>query len=258
MEINLNSDLGEKSIHYDGANDKSLLEIVNTANIACGYHAGNIETIEKTIKISKKNKVSIGAHPSFKDLKNFGRKRMNLSLKEIIKLIREQLEIIHEIANKNNWPITHVKPHGALNNMACESMDLSITIAQTIKDFNKDLIFIVLPLTEMEKSAQKINIRYACEIFADRNYEDNGQLISRNDKNASIIDHILISKNILEMLETSSIKCLSGKRIKCDIDTICVHGDGINSVNIAKYLKNTLINNNIKLLPLNKLKKFNK
>ena len=256
MEINLNCDLGEKSIHYDGKNDFPLLKVIGTANIACGYHAGNKETIHQTILESKKNNVSIGAHPGFNDKINFGRKKIYLSKNELVKILNEQLEIIHEIANKNAWPITHVKPHGALNNMACENLDLALTIGKTIKKFNKDLIYVVLPLNEMEKAAKKIDIKYACEIFADRNYEDNGQLISRNNKNASINDPIVASNNVLEMLEQSYIKCISGKKIKTNIDTICIHGDGINALSIAKKLKIQLINNNIKLINLDKLKKF--
>jgi len=169
MEINLNCDLGEKSYHYDGKNDAELLKIINSANIACGYHAGSNSTIDNTIKLSIKNNVSIGAHPGFKDLENFGRKRIHLSKKELKNLIIKQLELIQEIAVKNNWPITHVKPHGALNNMACENIEIALTIGEGIIDFNKDLIYVVLPFNEMEKAAKKLNIKYACEIFADRN-----------------------------------------------------------------------------------------
>ena len=118
MEVNLNCDLGEKSEHYSGINDQALIEIINTANIACGYHAGSESVIETTIKIAKENNVSIGAHPGFADKENFGRKRIELEKNELKKLIRDQLEIISGIADAHQWPITHVKPHGALNNMA--------------------------------------------------------------------------------------------------------------------------------------------
>ena len=256
MEINLNCDLGEKSIHYNGRNDSALLKIVDSVNIACGYHAGDKDTINKTIIEAKKNKVSIGAHPGFNDKLNFGRKKIHLSNNELIKILNEQLEIINEIAIKNSLPLSHVKPHGALNNMACEDYDLAITIGKTIKKFNKDLIYVVLPLNEMEKAAKKIDIKYACEIFADRNYEDNGQLITRTNKNASINDPKIASENILEMLDKSYIKCYSGKKIKTNIDTICIHGDGSNAVAIAKELKNKLKKNNIKQVNLNKLEKF--
>ena len=256
MEINLNSDLGEKSNYYDGKNDNSLLKIIKSANIACGFHAGNINIIKKTIDLAKKNDVNIGAHPGFNDKKNFGRKRIYLNEKELKLLIIKQLEIINEISNDKNCQMTHVKPHGALNNIACENLDVSLIIAKTIKEFNKDLIYVILPLNEMERAAKKINLKYACEIYSDRNYDDNGQLISRMQSNSCVNDPIIAANNSLEMIETSSIKCLSGKKIKCNIDTLCIHGDNLNSINIAKRIKKVLTKNNIKLLKLNELKVF--
>ena len=256
MEVNLNCDLGEKSNHYNGVNDQTLIEIINTANIACGFHAGSKTVIEKTIKIAKEKNVSIGAHPGFADKKNFGRKRMKLAKNELKKLIRDQLEIINNIAATNQWPITHVKPHGALNNMACESFDIALSIGQSIREFNRDLIYLVLPLTEMEKAAKQLNLKYACEIFADRNYQDNGELISRSNPSALLENPSTASDNILEMLQSSSIKCLSGKKIKCQIDSICIHGDNKKAVSMAKVLKKVLIENNIKLVNLDKLNKF--
>ena len=133
---------------------------------------------------------------------------------------------------------------------------ISLTIRESIKEFNKDLIFVVLPITEMEKAAKNLNLKYACEIFADRNYEDNGQLVSRSKKYAFVTDPKLASTNILEMLDNSYIKCYSGKKIKCEIDTICIHGDGDKALLIAENLKNSLLQSNIQLLNLNKLKKF--
>ena len=132
MEININCDLGEKSKHHSNKNDPDLLDIVNSANVACGFHAGDVETMHQVVQISKKNGVSIGAHPSFNDPENFGRKRMNLSSLEIKKLIFEQYETLQAIAQNHNENVTHIKPHGALNNMACEDLDLANTIANTI------------------------------------------------------------------------------------------------------------------------------
>ena len=257
MEINLNCDLGEKSIHYSGINDLKLLKLINTTSIACGYHAGTILTIKETLINAKKNYVSVGAHPGFQDKKNFGRKKINLTKNELIKLILDQLEIITEISLFNNWPITHVKPHGALNNMACENIEISLVIGKIIKEFNKDLIFVVSPTTQMETAAKKMKLKYACEIFADRNYHDNGQLIPRDKKNALILDPIVASKNVLKMLNESSIISYSGKKIKCDIDTICIHGDNKNATILAKELKKILSINNYNFLNLNKLSKFN-
>ena len=121
--------------------------------------------------------------------------------------------------------------------MACEDFDIAFTIGKAIKDFNKDLIYVILPLNQMEKAAKKLDIKYANEIFADRNYEDNGQLFLRTKENSIILDPKIVQNNVLEMLESSSIKCFSGKRLKCSIDTICIHGDGKNAISIANTLK---------------------
>ena len=144
MEININCDLGESSKFHSTENDPSLLKIVNSANIACGYHAGDKPTMEKTVKISKENNVSIGAHPSFNDPENFGRKRLNLPSDEIRKLVIEQINILSNISDKLDMKVTHVKPHGALNNMACEDYDLAKVISESILQVNKDLIFLLL------------------------------------------------------------------------------------------------------------------
>ena len=256
MEVNLNCDLGEKSIHYDGKNDEKLLKIINSANIACGYHAGSNLTINRTIKNAINNNVSIGAHPGFKDLENFGRKRIYLTKRELNLLILEQLELISSIARDNNTQITHVKPHGALNNMACENIDVALTIGEAIKKFDKELIYVVLPLNQMEKAAIKLDLKYACEIFADRNYDDDGQLLSRKNDHALITNPLLSSKRIIEMLDSSSIISLSGKKIKCTIDTICIHGDGKNSYIIASEIKNILTEKKYKLVNLNDMTKF--
>ena len=141
MEININCDLGEKSKHHSNKYDPDLLEIVNSANVACGYHAGDEETMNQVVKISKNNGVSIGAHPSFKDPENFGRERMNLSESEIRKLIIDQYEILQKIALTYDEKVSHVKPHGALNNMACEDIELATILAKTIKDINNCLLY---------------------------------------------------------------------------------------------------------------------
>ena len=166
MEININCDLGESSKLHSTENDPLLLEIVNSANIACGYHAGDKLTMKKTIEISAKNNVSIGAHPSFDDPENFGRKRLNLPSSEIKKLIIDQINILSDIANNKGIKVTHVKPHGALNNMACENYDLAKVISESIIEANKDLIFLVPTGSQMEKSGKKLNLKVAAEIFA--------------------------------------------------------------------------------------------
>ena len=256
MEININCDLGEKSKLHSNKNDPALLKIVNSANVACGYHAGDSESMNQVITISKENGVSIGAHPSFKDPENFGRKRMNLEFSEIKKLIIDQYEILQTIADKNGESVTHIKPHGALNNMACEDIDLATTLAKTIFDINKDLIYLVPTGSKMEAAAKRFNMKIACEIFADRNYEDDGNLVSRKKPNALITDPEVAKKHVLSMVQNQALNCFSGKQIPCKIDSVCIHGDNKSSLETAKSIKENLKLNGLKLIQLNKMKKF--
>ncbi len=256
MEININCDLGEKSKLHSNKHDPDLLKIVNSANIACGYHAGDEETMSEVIKISRKYGVSIGAHPSFNDPENFGRKRINLSSIEIKKLIVDQYEILQKIALNNGDKVTHIKPHGALNNMACEDIDLSSTIAKTIIEIDKDLIYLVPTGSKMELAAKKLNMKIACEIFADRNYEDDGNLVSRKKPHALITDPEKAKKHVLNMIKNQALNCHSGKQIPCEIDSVCIHGDNLSSLATAKSIKENLLENKLMLKPLNKMEKF--
>ena len=256
MEININCDLGEKSKHHSNKYDPDLLEIVNSANVACGYHAGDEETMNQVVKISKNNGVSIGAHPSFKDPENFGRERMNLSESEIKKLIIDQYEILQKIALNYGEIVSHVKPHGALNNMACEDIELATILAKTIKDINKDIIYLVPTGSKMQEAAKKFDMKFACEIFADRNYEDDGNLVSRKKPHALITDPEQAKKHVLKMVQTQSLNCHSGKQIPCEIDSVCIHGDNISSLETAKSIRKNLLDNGLKLETLNKMKKF--
>ena len=256
MEININCDLGEKSKHHSNKHDPDLLEIVNSANIACGYHAGDEETMNQVVQISRKNGVSIGAHPSFNDLENFGRERMNLSSSEIKKLLTDQYELLQKIASNHGDKVTHIKPHGALNNMACEDLELSTTIAKVINGIDKDLIYLVPTGSKMEKAAKKFNMKIACEIFADRNYEDNGNLVSRKKSHALITDPEEAKKHVLKMVKTQALNCHSGKQIPCEIDSICIHGDNLSSLDTAKSIRDNLLENKLELKPLNKMEKF--
>ena len=257
MEININCDLGEKSKFHSIENDPELLNIVNSANIACGYHAGNEETMNMVIKISKSNGVSIGAHPSFNDPDNFGRKRINLTFAEINKLITDQYEILQRVAQQHNEKVTHIKPHGALNNMACEDLELASTIAKAINSIDKNIIFLVPTGSRMETAAKKLNMKIACEIFADRNYEDDGNLVSRSKEHALITDPEIAKKHVLSMVKNQALNCFSGKQVPCEIDSVCIHGDNQSSLATAKSIRENLISNGLVLKPLNKMKKFN-
>jgi len=256
MEININCDLGEKSKHHSNKYDPDLLEIVNSANVACGYHAGDEETMNQVVEISKKNGVSIGAHPSFNDPENFGRERLNLSEREIKKLIVDQYEILQKIALTHGENVTHVKPHGALNNMACEDIELATILANTIKTIDKDLIYLVPTGSKMQEAAKKLDMKFACEIFADRNYEDDGNLVSRKKSHALITNPEEAKKHVLKMVQSQALNCHSGKQIPCEIDSVCIHGDNLSSLATAKSIRSNLVENGLKLKTLNKMKKF--
>ena len=256
MEININCDLGEKSKHHSNKHDPDLLQIVNSANVACGFHAGDNESMNQVVQISKKNSVSIGAHPSFNDPENFGRKRINLSSSEVRKLIIDQYDILQKIANEYEETVTHIKPHGALNNMACEDIELATTLAKSINEISKDLIYLVPTGSKMEEAAKKLNMKIACEIFADRNYEDDGNLVSRKKTHALITDPEQAKKHVLNMVKDQSLNCYSGKKIPCKIDSVCIHGDNESSLATAKSIKDNLLENGLILKPLNQMKKF--
>mgnify|MGYP001316037737 CR=1 FL=1 len=256
MEININCDLGEKSKLHSNKNEPELLGIVNSASVACGYHAGDEDTMNEVIKISKKNGVSIGAHPSFNDPENFGRERINLSSSEIKKLIIDQYEILQKIALNHGDVVTHIKPHGALNNMACEDINLATVLAKIIYEIDKELIYLVPTGSKMEEAAKKINMKIACEIFADRNYEDDGNLVSRSKNNALITDPEIAKNHVIKMVKSQALNCYSGKQISCDIDSICVHGDGKTAVKTADEVRKGLIKSGVTLRPLDQMSKF--
>ena len=257
MEININCDLGEKSKHHSNQYDPDLLEIVNSANVACGYHAGDEQTMNEVVQISKKNSVSIGAHPSFNDPENFGRSRINLSEDEIKKLIINQYEILQKIASNYDENVTHIKPHGALNNMACEDINLANILAKTIYSIDKELIYLVPTGSKMEIAAKKLSMKIACEIFADRNYEDDGNLVSRKKPHALITDPEEAKKHVLTMVQNQALNCYSGKKIPCEIDSVCIHGDNISSLATARSIKENLKENGLVLKSLSSMSKFN-
>ena len=256
MEININCDLGEKSKLHSNKHDPELLKIVNSANVACGFHAGDKETMTQVIQISKANGVSIGAHPSFNDPENFGRKRINLSSSEIRKLIIDQYNILQNIASNHGEFVSHIKPHGALNNMACEDSELANTLAKAIKEISQDLIYLVPTGSKMEEEAKKLNMKIACEIFADRNYEDDGNLVSRKKPHALIIDPEEAKKHVLNMVKKQALNSHSVKQIPCEIDSVCIHGDNQSSLATAESIKDNLLENGLKLKTLNTMKKF--
>ena len=164
---------------------------------------------------------------------------------------------LQKIAEKHKENVTHIKPHGALNNMACEDIELAMILAKAINEISKDLIYLVPTGSKMEEAAKKLNMKISCEIFADRNYEDDGNLVSRKKPHALITDPNEAKKHVLSMVKNQALNCHSGKQIPCEIDSVCIHGDNISSLNTAKSIKENLFKNGLLLKPLNMMKKFN-
>ncbi len=233
--IDVNCDMGEGC-----ENDEAIMPYISSANIACGYHAGNEQKMQETILRAIKYNVHIGAHPSFNDRDNFGRKEVTISPTEVYDLVIQQIHILQKIAKKNNTSLHHVKPHGALYNMAAKDPQLAKAIARAVKDFNNQLVVYGLSGSHIISEANALNLRTANEVFADRTFNDDGTLIPRSDANALITNSDHSIKQVMDIVQKGFVTAHSGKKLPISAETICIHGDGINAVEIAMQLKRRL------------------
>jgi len=240
MKVNLNADMGESFGIYKIGNDDKLLDVVKSANIACGFHAGDPFTISKTVKYALEKGVSLGAHPSYPDLQGFGRRSMKLSPQELKAAVVYQTGALDGIAQSMGGTVTHVKPHGALNNDACESSELSKVIAEAIYDYDKDIILLAPVLSELAKAGVNAGLRVAFEVFADRAYTDEGNLVPRSVEGAVIHDSEDCLRHVLGMVESGGIKSINGKHLPASFHSICVHGDNEHAVDTACKIRKGL------------------
>jgi len=238
--VDLNCDMGEGI-----GNDELIMPFISSANIACGYHAGDEKTIWKTIELALKYKVAVGAHVSFLDRENFGRSEMKLPAAEVYDLITQQLIIIKEIADRFSLKLNHVKPHGALYNMAAKDAGLAHGIASAIKDFDERLLLFGLSGSHSINEAKAIGLRTVSEVFADRTYRDDGSLTPRSQPNALIEDLEKSIKQVLQMINHRTVTTTSGKTIPIVSETICIHSDGKHAAAFAKNIFENLKQNNI-------------
>ena len=221
-------------------NEEFLMPYISSANIACGYHAGDEAEIKRVVALCTKNNVAIGAHPSFPDKKNFGRTEMNLSNEEVYKLVKKQIEILNIIAVAAGAKLHHVKPHGALYNMAAKDAALAHAIATAVKDTDPHLIFYGLSGSAMIVEANKMGLQTACEVFADRTYQPDGSLTARNQANALITDAAMAIQQVLMMINEKKVIGTNGELISIQPDTLCIHGDGKHAIEFVKELNNSL------------------
>lgn len=238
--VDLNADMGESYGAWKMGNDAALLDIVTSANIACGGHAGDADVMAATMRIAHDNGVGIGAHPGFMDIAGFGRNRMSVPRATLQNQVRYQVAASVGMARSLGAEVRHLKLHGALANMASEDADLARDLYEAALAVAPDLIVMVLPATEQQRAAEALGCAWAGEIFADRAYNDNATLVDRSLPGAVIHDAALAGKRMVEMVRAGAIITESGKHIPTRIDTICLHGDTAEAVQIATAVRSEL------------------
>ena len=233
--IDLNCDMGEGA-----GNDAALMPLISSANIACGYHAGDDATLLETVQLAVDYGVSIGAHVSYPDKENFGRTEMNLAENEIYKLVQAQIERLKKFTDYHAIPIRHVKPHGALYNMSARDEALASIIAKAVFDFDPSLTLLGLSGSHSISAASAAGLKTASEVFADRRYEDNGALRSRSLPGAMLEDPEEVSQQVMQMITTKTVTAFSGRPVPVKADTICIHGDGPNATGFTRQIHHLL------------------
>lgn len=250
MLLNLNADLGESFGAWTMGDDENLLEIVDSANVACGFHAGDPLVMVKTVKNARNSQTSIGAHPSYPDLQGFGRRVMSMPDEEVIAMIQYQMAALQGIAHCHDMQMTHVKPHGAINNAACEDPHLAGIIATAVARFDQRIILLAPVLSELASAGLQAGLPVALEVFADRAYTDDGNLVSRREPGAVIQNTEDCIEHILRMIEVGGIVSVTGKILPTTFHSICVHGDNAHAVNTAGQIRSRLQKNNHELYDL--------
>ena len=239
--VDLNADMGEGFGPWKMGDDDAMLSIVSSANIACGWHAGDPIIMHRTAEIAKAKGVSIGAHPGFGDLWGFGRRTIRgETMADLEKQVAYQIGAMQACAALAGHKVTHVKAHGALGNMSNDDEDIALAIGRAIKGVDPSLVFVVMPTLPTERVGEKLGLPMAREIFADRTYDDSGNLTSRKKEGSIIHDAALAAERVLRMVQDQEVTTVTGKKLKVAIDTICVHGDNPAAIAMARKVRDTL------------------
>ncbi|GCL64691.1 LamB/YcsF family protein [Pseudaquabacterium pictum] len=250
MDINLNADLGESFGAWRMGDDAALLRIVGSANVACGFHAGDPLVMAQTVRLARAAGVSIGAHPAFPDLQGFGRRVMRLGADELAAVVVYQVGALIGMARTQGLAVTHVKPHGAMSNMACEDAAMATTIAQAVKSVDPGLILLAPALSQLARAGRAAGLRVADEVFADRAYTDDGNLVPRSQPGAVLDSSAACLAHVLRMLDQGGIVTASGKLLPTRFHSICVHGDNHHAVATAAAVRDGLLAAGHRLRPL--------
>lgn len=246
-KIDLNCDMGEAFGAWPMGNDSALMELISSANIACGFHAGDATIMRKTAQLALEKNVAVGAHPAFPDLQGFGRRNMQLSPQEVYDICVYQIGAMFGTVKALGEKLHHVKPHGALYNMAAKDANLAKAIAEATKAIHPDLILFGLSGSHLITEAEKIGLRTASEVFADRTYQNDGNLTPRTQANAMIESTQNAVNQVIMMIEKQCVISTEGKEVSLKADTVCIHGDGNHAVEFAFELRKELLLRNIKI-----------
>jgi len=238
--INLNADIAEGFGAYDIGNDAELMTIIASANVACGMHAGDANSMHRLVQLARKNKVSIGVHPGFNDLWGFGRRAIEMNPKDLELMVAYQIGALQGMARYAGLPVTHLKPHGALNNMAAVREDYALAIGRAIQVVDANIIYVALAGSEMEKAARTLGLRLAREGFADRQYEDDGNLTPRSIPGSVHKDGAVALAQCRALVEEGVVISRHGVRVPVTIETICLHGDEPTAVTVARHVRSGL------------------
>ena len=244
LKIDLNCDMGEGC-----GNDAELMDYVSSTNIACGFHAGDAATMRRTVETALEKGVAIGAHPGYPDRENFGRVAMQLSPRQVREIVTEQIATLSEIAVAAGGKLSHVKAHGAMYNQAAHDTELAAAIAEAVRDFDENLVLFCLSGSPMISEAEKLGLRSASEVFADRTYQRDGTLTPRTQSNALIHETDLAVGQAIQMLTSGTVTTVDGATVDIRANTICLHGDGENALEFAISISRALAQNNIAIAP---------
>jgi UPF0271 protein len=253
VKVDLNCDLGESFGAWKMGNDEKIIPLISSANIACGFHAGDPLIMEKTVALTKQYGAAAGAHPGFPDLVGFGRRNLAMSAAEAKACIQYQIGALEAFCKAVNIPLIHVKPHGALYNMAAKDISLARAIAEGIKSINPKLIFLALAGSCMVTAAKETGLPVAEEVFADRAYEEDCSLVARTKKGAMITDEAEAVSRVITMIKTGTVKTITGKEIPVRADSICVHGDGEKALLFVEKLNRAFEAEGIVKAPLSEI-----
>jgi 5-oxoprolinase (ATP-hydrolysing) subunit A len=250
MQININADVGESFGRWHMGSDEELMPLIDSASIACGMHAGDPSVMARTVACALKHGVSIGAHPGFNDLWGFGRRAMRMAPHDLEQLVLYQIGALQAIAHAQAAKVVHVKPHGALNNMAHDDVDLATALARAVHAADPNLILVASVGSQMALAAGRMGLRVANEVYADRRYGAGGHLLSRERADALISDPAEAVAHVLRMLNAQAVFSIEGDCLSTDIHTVCVHGDGPHALGIATAVRAALQPENMRsMLP---------